>query len=123
MNLVPPSKAEQIESLLHFKAYRLVKEWIGPDQSVGDFYTKVFTVTRLEVEEYARQKYRIEDFAKSSPGEQDGFYAIRVPSGYLTYGQERGEKFSEGLVQSENDVWHLVIEYILLRSGTGLKFR
>jgi len=125
MNWTPPNKTAQIEALLHFKAYDLVKESIGTDQPVADYYSKVFTVTRQEIEDYAKHNYKLSDFAflKTAPGQKDGFYAIRISGGYNIYDQERGIRFDKALVQSEDDIWHLLIDYILLRSGTGIKFK
>ncbi|MFA5367306.1 MAG: hypothetical protein WC333_05460 [Dehalococcoidia bacterium] len=125
MSEASPSKSEQIEALLHGKAYELALKYLPRDEAGSPQYRKLFNVTKKEVEKYAKQNYKWSEFAcvKTAPGERDGFYAIRVSKGYLVYDQERGIRFDKGLVHSENDVWRLVMDYILLRSGTGFKFK
>ncbi len=117
-----PDKATQIEALIHRRARELVERSTPPDLSSAESYRRVFTVTRKEVEEYTKEHYKFGDLANTSPGSGDGFYAIQISDGYLTYDQERGIQFDKVVVDSENDVWGLVIDYLLARSGTGLKF-
>lgn len=122
MNERFPSKAEQIEALLHHKAGKLLLECRPHDEANEPQYIEIFNVTRKEIEKYAKQHYKMSDLISVSPGLEDDFYVIPIPDGYLTYYQTREIRFDEIVVKSEDEAWKLLVDFMLLTSGTGIKF-
>ena len=118
-----PSKAEQVEALIRGSIFELTMKYAGRNKSGRPFYSKVFNITRKEIEEYLREHYLLSDLAHSSPGLLDGIYIIPVIEGYLVYYQERRTRNSEYLLPSENDAWKWYVDYILRTSGTGLTWK
>lgn len=120
-----PSKAEQIEAILYGVAYDLTMKYAGRDQSGHPQYSKVFTVTRKEIEEYLQEHYSLNTLpgTHSSASHHDGLYIMSDSSGYRVYHQERGIKFAEKVVRSEEEVWQLYVDWNLRTSGTGLKWK
>ena len=119
-----PSKAQQIETIINSKAYELTLKYAGRDESGSPEYSKVFTVTRKEIEEYIKKHYRLNNlpFVFSSIGTKDGIYIIPVPGGYHVYYQERGICDPDYVVPTEEDAWKFYVDFTLNRSGTGLKW-
>jgi hypothetical protein len=119
-----PSKTEQIEAIIYSTEYELTLKYEGRDESGSPEYSKVFTVTRKEIENYLKSHYHLENLplVYSSNGLQDGLFIIRVTEGYLIYHQERGIRDLEYVAYSEDDAWKFYIDFILSVSGTGLKW-
>ena len=119
-----PSKAEQVEALIHGTAYNLTMQYAGRDQSGRHQYSKVFTVTREEIEDYVKDHYRLDNlpFTHSSPSQIEGIFIIPISGGYRVYHQERGMHFDEKLVKSEDAAWCFYFDYALRLTGTGLKW-
>ncbi|HEX3036339.1 MAG TPA: hypothetical protein VHT73_14680 [Thermodesulfobacteriota bacterium] len=117
-----PSKKEQIEHLLKFSAYKLVEKYLPKQEWGGDSYKKIFTVKKHEILDYLRAKYILEELIDMTPSNDDGFYAIPLNSGFKIYEQERGFKFLERIVKTEDEVWENFVEYLIRYSGTGLDF-
>lgn len=125
MKELMPSKAEQIEAILHGVAYDLTMKYAGRDKSGRPQYSRVFTVTRKEIEEYLKEQYSLSTLplTYSLPSQCDGVYIIATSSGYRFYRQERGIHFSEQTLKSDDEVWQLYIDWKLRTSGTGLKWK
>lgn len=119
-----PSKEEQIEALIHHRAYDLVME-CAPSEDISDAeaYALVFTVKRREVLEYLVQRYNISDLIKTELSNRDGFYAIPVSQGFRVYEQYNCIKAMEKILSDELGVWNEFVSYILGTSGTGLDFK
>ena len=116
-----PPKEEQIKSLLEGTACTLVEKYVGESASV-DSYAEVFSVTRSEILAYLQTHYRLEDITHASVGSADGFYVISTIFGYKTFFQERGIRFGETAVRSQDEVWRKFVDYLIATSGTGLRF-
>jgi len=119
MNSIP-SKAEQIEAIIHSTTYQLTMRYAGRDESGIPKYSKVFTVTRKEIEEYVRTHYRLNNLpmVNVTPESHDGLHIIRVPEGYHIYYQERNIRDTDYIVPSEDDVWKFYIDF-KIRYGGG----
>lgn len=118
-----PSKDQQIESLLDGTACELVEHCVPADRISADSYSEVFTVNRSEILTYLRTNRRLEDVVHTSSGPSDGFYALLRDGDYLTFIQERKIRMQEATVETKDDVWEHVVDYLIGHSGTGLKFK
>jgi hypothetical protein len=119
-----PSKDEQIEALINGRAYELVLRFAGLDESGGPRYSEVFKVTKDEIKEYITRHYTLNNIPliHSSPSREDGIYLIPIHDGYEFYDIEHGIRFTGKKVDSEDEAWSIVIDYILGTSGTGMKW-
>lgn len=117
-----PSKKEQIEALLKGEACELVEKYISPHNISGDSYKVIFTVKKHEILDYLKKNCSLNEVTKQKPGSDDGFYAIPIYSGFKVYEQERGIRFLEHILKSEDEVWESFVKYLLDISGTGLDF-
>jgi hypothetical protein len=121
-----PSKAEQIEALIHEKAYELALKYAGREQFGKLQFSKVFNVTRKEILEYLKNNYCLDNlpfFVFSSPGKRDGIYIIPVPEGYHVFYQEREYRNPDYTVPTEDDAWIFYIDFMLSLSGTALNWQ
>ncbi len=119
-----PSNSEQIESLIHDRAYYLTIKYSGRDEAGRPKYKEVFTVTRGEVLKYVKQHYRLYDlpFTHSVVGNEDGLHLLKIGSEFKVYYQERGICFHETIVESEEEAWKAYVDHMLRSSATGLKW-
>jgi len=118
-----PTKEEQIEALIHHRAYDLVMKY-APSEEINDAeaYAEVFTVKRKEILDHLIQHYQLGDLIHMQRSNKDGFYAIPEKNGFRTYEQERMLKDNEQFISNEVDVWKQFVDYLLQTSGTGLDF-
>ena len=123
MNSKKPSKQEQIDALIHHRAYDLVIKY-APSKDIDDAeaYRDVFTVKRSEILDYLTKNGRFGDLVRITPSDRDGFYAIPNKNSFNTYEQERNFKAMEKNVPDVQSVWDLFLDYIIRTSGAGLKF-
>ncbi len=131
-----PSKKEQIEALLKFQAYELVEKYISlpripenakyisdkDSKAFSEAYKKIFTVKRHDILDYLKANYTLKELINMKPSDDDGFYVIPLNYGFKIYEQERGFKFLERIVKTEEEVWENFVEYLIRYSGTGLDF-
>ncbi len=125
MKELTPSKEEQIEALIHDKAYQLTIRYSGRDKSGRPNYRKVFNVTRKDIERPLKNHYKFDDlpFVSCSIGPKDGFYIIPTSKAYTIYKQERGVHTRDKTVKSASEARKLYIDWILDTSGTGLEWK
>ncbi len=118
-----PSKDQQIRSLLDGTACELVETCVPPDRVSADSYSEVFTVSRSEILTHLQERHCLEDVVHTSPGPSDGFYALLLDGGFLTFVQERQIRTQEATVATKEDVWQKFVDYLIRHSGTGLEFQ
>lgn len=122
MKEIVPSKTEQIEAIIHDKVYDITIEYAGRDKSGKPQYSKVFTVTKKEFEDYAKCHYRLDNlpFVHTEPREIDGLYIIPIKNGYRVYNQVRNIHIEESLLTSERDVWNTYFNYTISTVGAPI---
>ncbi len=122
MKQLKPTIEEQIEAIVHHKAYELVMNYSGVDRVDKQSYEQVFTVKRSEILAYIRNKYDLNDLIPRRSDIRDGFYAIPVSDGYRIYEQYDGHRTPPEDVAGKDILQEKYVDYLLRSSGTGLNF-
>ena len=108
-----PSDDEQMEALLADTAHDLVRSVLGKETlGTGDYHA-VMSISFENALKYMELHCSVEQIASTKENLHDGFYAVPTGNGSKVYVQERGVRFNERLVQSDQAVFRHYIQFVL----------
>jgi len=118
------SKTDQIEALLHHKAYDVATATLGISHMCKSPYSKVFNVTRDDIDNYvAEHGLPGEAFCTvDGPHMCEGIHLVKRDKTWRLFWLERGIASGEETFQSEIEAKHRLLDWILNTAGTGIDF-